>query len=285
MQREEIYEKEIIDSILNLKSQIEINNKNEKMLNPSKSAFLAFWDFDGTILKGDCSEGLSENGEEIFKGLVELGILKGYAKEFKGKEGVAAFWKKYREMENVDKKEAYIFLPQIFEGNHESLILGLAKTQFQNVLQKYYFSSSIRILEELQKSGIQSFILSASANFFVKGMSGTLPIEDDCLFGIELELQNGIITLNEISPVTYAEGKREKLIQIVENILKEKKAENVYILAGFGNSFHTDGSFLKYITEQKLEEGQGIGVMINGGETPSEFKGLFKEVSFSNLHL
>ena len=36
--------------------------------------FLAFWDFDGTILKGDCSEGLRQDGKPIYKGMVQLGI-------------------------------------------------------------------------------------------------------------------------------------------------------------------------------------------------------------------
>lgn len=276
MQREENKENEIISEILELKKGIE-----SKKLSSSNSAYLAFWDFDGTILKGDCSEGLRENGEEIFKGLVELGILKGYAKEFKGKEGVAAFWKKYREMEAIDKKAAYIFLPQIFAGNREEVILDLAKEHFQNMLKNYYFSSSIRILEKLEALGIKSYIISASAHFFVKGMSGTLPIGSDCLYGIEVEIENGIVTPKEISPVTYADGKREKLIQIVENILEEKKADKVFVLAGFGNSFHTDGPFLKYIAEQKMETGKAVTVMINGGDAPTEYKDIFKEVNFS----
>ena len=279
MELEEIQAKEILSEIVALKQKI-VNSQIDAHL--EKCCFLAFWDFDGTVMKGDCSEGLRENGEEVFKGLVELGILKGYAREFKGKEGVDAFWRKYREMETIDKKAAYIFLPQIFAGNKEEVILELAKEHFQSVLKNYYFSSSIRILEELKAVGIQSYIISASAHFFVKGMSGTLPIDGDRLFGIEVEIKNGIITPKEISPVTYAYGKREKLIQIVANLLAEKKADKVFVLAGFGNSFHTDGPFLKYIAEQKIEAGKAITVMINGGEATSEYTGIFKEVIFEH---
>ena len=38
---------------------------------------MAFWDFDGTIIKGDISEGLCENGRTLFKGLVERTIEEG----------------------------------------------------------------------------------------------------------------------------------------------------------------------------------------------------------------
>ena len=38
---------------------------------------MAFWDFDGTIIKGDISEGLCEDGRVLFKGLVERTIEEG----------------------------------------------------------------------------------------------------------------------------------------------------------------------------------------------------------------
>ena len=274
-------EKEILTTILNTKQEIEsLKADNKALCADKKCLFLAFWDFDGTILKGDCSEGLKEKDKEVFKGLVELGILKGYAKDYKGEEGVNAFWKKYQELEAIDKKVAYVFLPKIFEGNDESARQNLAKEHFKETLQKYYFPSSIRILEKLKEVGVQSYIISASATFFVKGSVGTTPVSPDSIYGIEMKIENGKILPTEIPPVTYAEGKREKIQQIVENILKEKKADKVFVLAGFGNSYHTDSAFLKYIAEQKLEAGKPISVMVNGGESPAEFKGLFKEVSF-----
>lgn len=100
------------------------------------------------------------------------------------------------------------------------------------------------------------------------------------MYGIEMKISDGVITTEEIEPVTYAEGKTEKLKLIVNSLLEEKKAEQVFVLAGFGNSFHTDGPFLEYIAEQQLLAGKSTTVMINGGNTPEEYKGLFKEVSF-----
>lgn len=271
---QERIQEEIIVPILNTKNQL------EKFARDKKTLFLAFWDFDGTILKGDCSEGLVENGKQVFPGLVELGILSGFSSEFRGEEGVTAFWKKYREMEDIDKREAYIFLPRIFSGLRESQILDLAKKHFHETLQKYYFPSSIYIFEKLRQAGVESHIVSASANFFVKGIEGTLPINPDLIYGIETEIVDGIITKKEILPVTYGEGKKDKLELVVETILKTKRADEVFILAGFGNSFHTDGHFLEYIVDQNFEKGKPISVMINGGNAPVEYKGLFKEVSF-----
>ena len=270
---------EIVSSILNSKLAIErYLADNKSLFKDTKPVFLAFWDFDGTILKGDCSEGLNEpNG---FKGLMELGVLNGYSAEFKGESGVDAFWKKYREMESVDKKEAYLYLPRLFSGTKEEKIVNLAKEHFNSVIRNFYFPSSIQILEQLKANGIDSYILSASAHFFIKGSAGTLPIDANHMFGIEMKILDGVITLEEIEPVTYAEGKTEKLKLIVNSLMQDEKTAQVFILAGFGNSFHTDGPFLQYIAEQRLLAGNPTTVMINGGNAPEEYDGIFREVNF-----
>ncbi len=206
--------------------------------------------------------------------------MKGYVKEYKDQTGVIALQKKYHELESKNTKEAYIYLPQIFAGNDEQAMQSVAKEYFQTVLQKYYFPSSVRILEKLTEAGVKSYIISASADFFVKGSIGTTPVEADSIFGIKMKIENGKITSQEVPPITYAEGKRKRIELVVENLLKEKKADHVFILAGFGNSFKTDGAFLTHIAEQKLQAGKPISVMINGGNPPDIYKGKFKEVSF-----
>lgn len=266
-------EQGIVKSILDTKDAIELQIGEKK-----RNLFLTFWDFDGTILKGDCSEGLQE--PDGFKGLMELGIQKGFLSEFKGEGGVKSFWKKYREMEEVDKREAYIFLPRLFAGNKEETILNMAREHFTNVMRNFYFPSSLNILEALNANGIKSYILSASANLFLKGSESTIPIEVENMNGIEVVIKDGIITQEEIEPVTYAEGKTEKLKQIVNNLLQQKKADQVFVLAGFGNNFHTDGPFLQFIAEQRLIAGNPTTVMINGGIAPAKYKDLFKEVEF-----
>ena len=38
---------------------------------------VVLWDFDGTILKGDCSEGLKEGDKTIYPGLAQFAIEHG----------------------------------------------------------------------------------------------------------------------------------------------------------------------------------------------------------------
>lgn len=133
---------------------------------PAKYVFLAIWDFDGTILHGDCSEGLKIDNKPIYKGLAQLCIEEGHS---------------------------------------------------------------------------------------------------------------------EIYPVTWSDGKTEKLKEIIKKTQSDHPGKQVVVLAGFGNSFNTDGPFMKYVASQHLPAGKPISVMINGGETPADYQNLFIEVQQSKL--
>ena len=55
-------------------------------------------------------------------------------------------------------------------------------------------------------------------------------------------------------------------------------------VAGFGNSYRTDGDFLRYICSQSLPGSvKPLAVMINGGVEPKGFQGLFKLVDQREL--
>jgi phosphoserine phosphatase len=274
-------EKFILNTILDSKASIESLNGIEKPIcQEEKCLFLAIWDFDGTIMKGDSSEGLYENGETVFQGMIEVGIKSGYSQKFKGQEGFVQFMKLYREYEKTDKVKAYYSIPKIFVGAKESDLLTLSIQHFQKVMKNYYFPSSVKIMNELKQAGVHSIVISASSSFIVEGSYGTLPLEPNSINGVLVEIIDGIITDKEIPPLTYSVGKREKLQQIVSGLLESKKADRVFVLAGFGNSYETDGPFLEYIANQKLDAGKPIAVMINGGKSPENYKGRFQEVSF-----
>ena len=62
------------------------------------------------------------------------------------------------------------------------------------------------------------------------------------------------------------------------NIRVRHPGKQVFVLAGFGNSYGTDSPFLKYIVSQTLPAGKPVSVMINGGKAPTEYRGLFIQV-------
>jgi phosphoserine phosphatase len=136
-------------------------------------------------------------------------------------------------------------------------------------------ASSVRILHALQHGGVESHILSASADLFVKGAAGSLGIPADHIHGIEVKSRNGRLTEEIIYPITWSTGKLERLKQIVAGTERETRSK-VYVLAGFGDSYQTDGPFLRFIATQSFPAGQPIAVFYSTNNVaPAEYNGLF----------
>lgn len=223
--------------------------RNEKMKE------IAIWDFDGTIIKGDCSEGLDDSEKLSYKGLITESILAGLSNQYKGEDGVKKFFEEYNSLlKTGDKKAAYTYVTKIFVGTEQKKLEQFSENYFNEVMHSFYFSDSIKNMKELKEKGVENFVISASLEAFVVGASKTLGIPVDHIVGIKVKIDNGLMTDEVIEPVPFAEGK----VAIMKEIEKKYKAKALY---GFGNSYSTDGPFLYEISNQG-----GQSTMINGGK-------------------
>ena len=136
---------------------------------------MAFWDFDGTIIKGDVSEGLEEDGVQKFKGLIEETILAGLSTIYPAKGG----WEQYRDKDYPRLKEmgrwiAWPFNAQIYAGRTSDEIDAFCIRKYREVYRYWYFSSSMRILKALEAAGVKNYVVSASPELFVRNAAETL---------------------------------------------------------------------------------------------------------------
>jgi phosphoserine phosphatase len=241
--------------------------------------FLAFWDLDGTILHGDCAEGLTERGRAVYPGLVELAIARGLSHDYPADDGVVAC----RDDLHVLQKRigawlAKPFLAQIFVGAEERVLTELAGAHFAKTLAPHCFAASRRIFDGLAAEGVEQHVLSDAPEFFVRGAAATLGLPPEQLHGIRVRMAAGHLTRELIYPVTFATGKRTRLLEIVRGLKPENPARRVFVLAAFGNSHVADGAFLAQVARETLPAGQPVAMMINGGIAPSEYRRLFRSV-------
>jgi len=270
----------VLSSILNTKQAI-INQ--DKTRDAEDFIFLTFWDFDGTILKGDCSEGLSENGKTVYKGLSQLAIENGYSSVYQPNQ-LNAFKTDYHHLEDtVGRWFVYPFLAQMMRGSSFDSVTQMAEQHFNKVLKDYYFSSSVHMFNTLESQNVINHVISASADIFVDSSASTLNIAKTRFNGIEVQIEDGNITEKLVYPVTWSHGKTEKLQAIVKATEANNPGKKVVVLASFGNSYNTDGPFMKYVAEQSLPAGKPISVMINGGAAPEGYQQLFLEVNQTNI--
>ncbi len=279
---EETHSNIIIAKILETKEKIvKANNSSD-----NDYIFLAFWDFDGTILKGDCTEGLQEDQKKVYKGLAQMAIEAGYSSIYPSKDGTEKFFEDYHHMEEkIGKWLAYPYAVQMLRGTPLVDIQELSKKHFNNVLRNYYFTSSVSMIKALKSNGIECHIISASADVFLDAAASTLGLDVGRFNGIEVQIGNGRLSEKLNYPVTWAEGKTEKLLSVIQHTAQLHPDKTVVVLAAFGNSFSTDGPFMKYVVMQTLPAGKPVSVMINGGEAPMDYQGLFMEVNQNEIEI
>lgn len=245
-----------------------------------KCIFVTFWDFDGTIIHGDITDGLSDpaTGRQTYKGLQQLSIEAGLANRYLGANGFQRYREDYERLEaTAGHARAYEFIPQAFTGARPSEFTKLVKEYFNTTLSKYYFASSMDIIRRLQHNGVQTHIVSASPEFFVSGAVDTTGIPAEWITGVDLELDGEFMSERIAPPLNYAAGKTERIQKVLAEIRKQEQTDHVYVLAGFGNSHHTDSHFLAWIAAQKLPAGKPLSVMINGDSVPPDPNFLYVE--------
>jgi phosphoserine phosphatase len=136
-------------------------------------------------------------------------------------------------------------------------------------------ASSVKIIRALEHGGVQCHILSASPDMFVKGAAPSLGLPAAHVHGIEVRIRDGRLTEVLIYPVTWNVGKLERLRQIVAGAEQPPGRRKVFVLAGFGDSYGTDGPFLQFIATQRLPAGEPTTVFYGEGAEPAEYKSLF----------
>ena len=223
---------------------------------------MAFWDFDGTIIKGDVSEGLVEKGEQRFKGLIQRTIEEGYSTVYGREE-----WKRYREVDYPRLNEmgrwiSWPFNAQIYAGTRVDELDAFCVREYDRVYRKWYFASSIAMLRALEKAGVENYVVSASPELFVANAAATLPLPRERLRGIRVHLSAGYVTTQILYPLPMGEGK----VELVRELVLARP--HGVAVAAFGNSYSTDGAFLRYVAKQPSLPGgaKGTAVMVNGGK-------------------
>ncbi|MBR6734705.1 MAG: haloacid dehalogenase-like hydrolase [Kiritimatiellae bacterium] len=165
---------------------------------------MAFWDFDGTILKGDITEGLEEDGRQKFAGLMEETIKAGLSPVYSGEKG----WLQYRDvdyprMNAIGRWLAWPYNAQVYEGVEERAIVRFCEAKVESVYRKWYFASSMAIWRALEKAGVENYVVSASPEVYVKSTAKSLGVSPSRVRAIRVEVEGGRMTTKVVHPVPY----------------------------------------------------------------------------------
>lgn len=226
---------------------------------------MAFWDFDGTIIKGDISEGFDFDAvrpENPYKGLVQRTIEEGLNTVY-GRDGG---WERYLRQDypmlnRIGRWISWPFNAQMYLGQSEAAIEAFCEAECERVYRKWYFSSSMKIWRALERSGVENYVVSGSPELFVRGAAKSLGVPRERFRGVRVDVVAGRVTDRVQHPVPTGEGK----VEIVRELVCGRPGG--VAVAAFGNSYSTDAAFLRYVATQPSLPGgaRGTAVMVNGG--------------------
>ena len=254
-------------------AEILSNVAKVKSVNPD-AVPMAFWDFDGTIIKGDVSEGYEEAGVQKFKGLLEETIKAGLSTTYPAQGGWEQYrYKDYPRMNEIGRWLSWPYNGQIYAGRTAAEMDAFCARKFREVYRHWYFAASMRMMKALEAAGVENYVVSASPEVFVRNAAETLGIPRERCNAIRIGEDGGRLTTRIEYPVPFGEGK----VEVVRRLVLARP--NGVAVAGFGNSYSTDGAFLRYIVSQPLPGGaKGFALMINGGKPKPGYEGLFRLV-------
>ena len=225
---------------------------------------MAFWDFDGTIICGDSGIGYVENGVVRYKGLIEEVIDAGFLPMYRGEGGYRKWWQDYTRMTEIGSWLAQGYDAQMFTGVSAAEIDAFCRrTIREKGLDRWYFASSMAIWKALADAGVENCVVSANIEALVRNTAFTLGISPDRIRGARTELDGGRWTTRLLQPIPVGEGKTDAVRDLV------RARPHGVAIAAFGNSYATDGVFLRYVATQPSLPGgaAGTAVMINGGRS------------------
>lgn len=245
------------EAVNRLKSRIQniVSDKNRS------GQFYAFWDFDGTLIRGDISIGKHDGKDDDYYGLLEEAILNGYTNTYKGKEGLKTFWVEYNKRMQENYKQSHTFIAEMVHDLPDETISRLksfAHRQVDTKIKYYFYPVAMELLTFMDQLGVRHCVISASPHLFVECASAHLPVKPWAVYGVGCDRH--LPADQQI--INCADGKAARAKQ--ELAKSENEASAIF---SAGNHWMSDGDMIRLAREQN-----GCSLLINES-LPPEFSG------------
>ena len=138
-------------------------------------------------------------------------------------------WQHYRKQKSSgDPRPAYAWLAQIHKGYSLTQVHAWADEVFLKIPGDKFFPFVSNLMKELIKLHCRIYIVTASVRWAIEPGALALGLKRDSVLGVETLVDpSGIVTDQVIAPITYREGKVQKLLLATGGVAP---------LLAFGNS-------------------------------------------------
>jgi phosphoserine phosphatase len=164
--------------------------------------YYAAFDADGTLWDSDL-------GEQFFQYQIDHCDLE----SLKGLDP----WKYYNETKEVDPPKAYLWLAQISAGQNLTQVRSWAQQAVEKGGARV-FESQKKWIAWLQQQGVEVFIVTASIQWAVEPAASLVGVDFDHVIGIQTAIKEGLVTDQQLGPITWRQGKAEALLERTQGV-------------------------------------------------------------------
>jgi|FLYM01.1.fsa_nt_gi phosphoserine phosphatase len=172
-------------------------------------------------------------------------------------------WDHYFSMQDqVSKEAAYLWLAQIFNGVPLTQVREWAKQSVEKAHPVPVFDFQKKVISHLQSLDVDVYIVTASITWAVEPAAKLVGLNPNKVLGIETELVDGKVGMNQKGTLTYREGKALRIVEETNGITPYfcsgntegdlellKSATDVRFVMS-----NTVGAHANYATEMKMIE-------------------------------
>jgi phosphoserine phosphatase len=180
----------------------------EEYQKTSSGPLYAGFDVDGTLWDSDI-------GENFFQYKIDncdLPALRALADR-----GIDP-WDHYHALKKKHPPEAYLWLAQICQGFPFTEVQKWADEAIKT-FPLAVFEPQRKLLDELQKRGIEIFTVSASVQWSVAAAMPMMGLKPENAMGVQTKIIDGVVSGDLDGVVTWREGKAQALLQRTKNIM------------------------------------------------------------------
>jgi phosphoserine phosphatase len=184
-----------------------------KAANEATGPRIAAFDADGTLWDADA-------GETFFDWEIHRAGLKDLP---------ADPWLQYNIVKKTDPTTAYVWLAQINSGVPLTQVRSWAKQCFAERSSEWpVFKSQLQLIEFLRTLDFEIYIVTASVKWAVEPVAALVGVDYDHVIGITTKIENGIVGLETVHPVTWRQGKAEGILKATGGVRPIFASGNTY---------------------------------------------------------
>lgn len=121
-------------------------------------------------------------------------------------------WEHYRKLEKESMEKALLWMAQILSGFSLEEVRAFGAEANKHI-RPHFIDHQKDLIDHLLKRDVDVYIVTASVKWTVEAAAEEIGIKQDHVLGIQTAIEDGLITDQQLGPLTWTQGKVDALLE------------------------------------------------------------------------